>query len=114
MGPRVEIDLNVRVRGTGTYTGLENVYGGPVQPDDYVTVFESETGVEGNGRVTEVDHERRLVYLVVDWASMSEPEGGDAAGLAAFLTSARLSVGGGAATSTNSPMATEAPVACTA
>lgn len=71
---RVEIDLNVRVRGNDTFVGFEDVYG-PLAVGEAVEVFESESGVSGDGRVTQIDGERELVYLSVDWASIRE-EGG--------------------------------------
>lgn len=70
---RVEIDLNVRVRGNWTYTGLEDA-DGPVEVGDIVQVFEPESGLEGHGRVEEVDEARQLIYLSVDWASVREPD----------------------------------------
>lgn len=72
---RVEIDLNVRVRGNWTFTGLEDA-DGPVEVGDIVQVFEPESGLEGHGRVEEVDEARQLIYLSVDWASVREPDDG--------------------------------------
>lgn len=66
---RVEIDLNVRVRGNDTFVGFDDV-SGPVAVGESVEVYESESGVAGEGRVTEIDSERELVYLSVDWASL--------------------------------------------
>jgi len=71
---RVEIDLNVRVRGNWTFTGLEDA-DGPIAVGDVVQVFEPESGIEGPGRVEEVDLHRRLIFLSVDWASLDEPVG---------------------------------------
>jgi len=67
----VEIDLNVRVRGNWTFTGIEDA-DGPVTVGDIVRVVEPESGLEGSGRVEEVDAERRLIFLSVDWASIAE------------------------------------------
>ena len=67
---RVRIDLNVRVRGNGTYAGFEDVYG-PIAVNDLVHVFEPESGFEGEGRVTEIDVAAQLVYLTVDWGALS-------------------------------------------
>jgi hypothetical protein len=63
----VEIDPNVRVRGNATYAGLEDVTG-RIEVGQEVTVRESEAGVLGTGRVTQIDAERQLVYLSVDWS----------------------------------------------
>lgn len=71
MPTRVRIDLNVRVRGNGTYAGLEDV-DGPLAVGDVVQVFEPESGLEGEGCVTEVDQETHLVYLTVDWESLRD------------------------------------------
>ena len=68
---RVEIDLNVRVRGNDTFVGFEDV-SGPIAVGETVEVYESESGVSGEGRVTEIDSERQLIYLSVDWASLKE------------------------------------------
>jgi hypothetical protein len=66
---RVEIDLNVRVRGNGSYAGFEDA-AGPLVVGADVEVFESESGLVGTGRVAEIDPAQELVYLSVDWASM--------------------------------------------
>jgi hypothetical protein len=65
----IEIDLNVRVRGNGTYAGFEDVTGS-LSVGEQVEVFESESSLVGVGRVTEIDPVRQLVYLSVDWASL--------------------------------------------
>jgi hypothetical protein len=68
---RVAIDPNVRVRGNGTYVGFEDV-SGPLVVGDQVEVYEVETSLTGLGRVTEIDSEKELVYLSVDWSSLSD------------------------------------------
>lgn len=68
---RVRIDPNVRVRGNGTYAGFEDV-DGPMAVGELVEVYEAESGITGEGRITEIDGDRQLVYLSVDWASLSE------------------------------------------
>ena len=68
---RVEIDLNVRVRGNDTFVGFDDL-SGPVSVGELVEVYESESGVSGEGRVTEIDGDRELVYLSVDWPSLKE------------------------------------------
>ncbi len=72
MTARVAIDLNVRVRGDQTYAGLEDVQG-TVVVGGHVEVYEPESGLTGPAEVTEVDRERRLVYLAVDWRKLHEP-----------------------------------------
>lgn len=71
MRTRVRIDLNVRVRGNGTYVGFEDVYG-PVAVGDLVHVFEPESHLEGEGRITEIDPAAQIVYLTVDWGSLCD------------------------------------------
>lgn len=68
---RVVIDPNVRVRGNGTYAGFEDVTG-PIALDEPVEVYEPESGLTGEGRVTDIDADRELVYLSVDWSSLTE------------------------------------------
>jgi hypothetical protein len=67
---RVAIDPNIRVRGNATYVGFEDV-SGPIAVNDAVEVYEPESGVAGEGRITEIDGEKELVYLSVDWASLT-------------------------------------------
>lgn len=70
---RVEIDLNVRVRGNWTFSGVDDA-DGPIHVGDFVEVYEGETGACGSGRIEEIDYERGLIYLSVDWASIRLPE----------------------------------------
>jgi len=67
---KVAIDPNVRVRGNDTYTGFEDVTG-PIAVGEVVDVYEPESGVAGEGRVTEIDGNKELVYLSVDWSSLT-------------------------------------------
>jgi hypothetical protein len=69
MSARVQIDPNVRVRGNGTYVGFEDLHGVITQGQE-VAVYEQESGLNGRGRVTEIDIVRRLVYLAIDWPSL--------------------------------------------
>jgi hypothetical protein len=69
---RVAIDLNIRIRGNGTYTGLEDVDGLAVAGEP-VEVYEPESGVSGIGCITEVDAVKRIVFLQVNWASLKAP-----------------------------------------
>lgn len=66
---RVQIDLNVRVRGNGTFAGLDDA-SGPVAVGDVVEVYESESGLAGEGTVTEIDGDRELIFLSLDWAAL--------------------------------------------
>jgi hypothetical protein len=68
---RVAIDPNVRVRGNQTYAGFEDIQG-TVVAGSHVEVYEPESGLTGPAEVTDVDHERRLVYLAVDWGQLRE------------------------------------------
>jgi hypothetical protein len=68
---RITIDPNVRVRGNDTYAGFEDV-NGPVAVGETVEVHEVESDLTGRGRITEIDAERQLVYLSVDWSSLTE------------------------------------------
>ena len=70
MRTRIAIDPNVRVRGNGTYAGFEDVEGLPVVGGP-VEVWEPESGVRGSGLIREIDRNRRLIYLDVDWASLT-------------------------------------------
>lgn len=70
---RISIDLNVRVRGNNTYVGFEQVFG-PVSVGELVEVYEAESGLSGEGRITEIDGERELVFISVDWSALSEKE----------------------------------------
>ena len=67
---RIEIDLNVRIRGNGSFAGFEDVRG-PISVGQEIEVYEQESAVFGRGRVTEIDSERELVYLSVDWGSLA-------------------------------------------
>jgi hypothetical protein len=68
---RIAIDPNIRVRGNGTYAGFEDVTG-PIKPGDEVEVYEPESGLVGQARVTEIDAARELVYLSVEWSSLTD------------------------------------------
>jgi hypothetical protein len=72
MAARVMIDPNIRVRGNQTYAGVEDVEG-TVVAGSHVMVYERESGLTGPAEVTEVDSERQLVYLAVDWDKLREP-----------------------------------------
>jgi hypothetical protein len=69
----VKIDLNVRVRKNLTFSGLEDC-SGPVAAGDLVHVVEPESGIHGDALVSEVDEELQLVYLLVPWGKLIDPE----------------------------------------
>ena len=80
MTSRVKVDLNVRVRGNQTYSGLEDAEG-PLAVGQRVEVHEPESGLVGDGQITEIDTVSQLVYLNVDWASLREDLSFDVEGL---------------------------------
>ena len=74
MTVRILIDLNVRVEGNRTYAGFEHVRGsGVLSTGVSVEVLEEESGLVGQATITDIDPERELVYLEVDWSSLHEP-----------------------------------------
>lgn len=83
MKTRIVIDPNVRVRKNQTFAGFEDVFGIPVV-GGLVEVVEVESGVTGPATVTEIDHDRNLVYLAVEWAALRRPEKATSSGLLAI------------------------------
>lgn len=67
---RVEIDPNVRVRGNQTFSTFEDCDRIPAVGEP-VIVYESEAAIEGPAVVTGLDEGKRLVYLDVDWSSLT-------------------------------------------
>jgi hypothetical protein len=74
----IQIDLNVRVNGNQTYAGFENIIQGslpsPYLGYQFVTVTEIESGLTGPGIVTEMDYDKKIIYLDVDWKQLSIQE----------------------------------------
>jgi hypothetical protein len=73
MSTEIIIDPNVRTAGNRTYAGFEDVRGGFVDdlsPGDAVTAVEEESDVIGEAVVCEVNHEKHLIYLDVDWSTL--------------------------------------------
>lgn len=91
MTVRITIDPNVRVRGNQTYAGFEDVQeagnlgvsrmsraDGPLAAGDKVLAVEAEDGIVTDATVVDVDHERQLVFLAVDWRGWrDDPEATD-------------------------------------
>ncbi|WP_167096869.1 hypothetical protein [Mycobacterium sp. DL592] len=74
MSIEIIIDPNVRVADNRTYSGFEDVLGGFVEdlvPGAPVVVLEEESDVVGNATVYEVDYEKELIYLTVNWSSLA-------------------------------------------
>lgn len=70
MTKEIFIDPNVRVAGNETFSGFEDVVGDLPGEGATVRVREPESNVIGQGLVTRVDRESRLVYLSVEWAGL--------------------------------------------
>lgn len=71
--PRVEIDLNIRVRGNQTYADYNAVTAKRrLILGELVEVYVPETELIGQAEVTELDDDAELVYLKVDWAGIEE------------------------------------------
>jgi hypothetical protein len=66
---RIRIDPNIRVRGNHTLAERHDV-DGPILVGTAVEVYEPEADIVGNGRVVEVDTDRDLIVLAVDWPSL--------------------------------------------
>lgn len=69
MSGRARIDPNVRVRGNQTFVGYEDLEG-VVTLGAPIEVYEQETDAVGRGVVTEIDAERCLVFIAVEWRSL--------------------------------------------
>lgn len=92
---RVAIDPNVRVRGNGTYAGFEDV-DGAISLNEGVVVYEPESGLTGQGRVTDIDADRELIYLSVDWSSLVEeapPQPPATPGFALYISAGQAASG---------------------
>lgn len=71
---RISVDLNVRVHGNQTYAGFEDTEQ-PVHVGEQVLAWEPEDDIVADATVTEVDGQRRLIYLAVDWYSFRQAGG---------------------------------------
>jgi hypothetical protein len=75
MTVEIVIDPNVRVEGQRTYAGFEDIIGGfiyDLRVGDQVTVMEEESDVVGAATIYEIDVDRQLVYLTVEWESLHQ------------------------------------------
>lgn len=70
MSTRIAIDLNVRVNGGQTYAGFEDIEGEMPMKGELVVVYERESNVSGKAEVAEIDVDRQLIYLHVDWSAL--------------------------------------------
>ena len=82
----VEVDLNVRVRGNRTFAGFEDVTPGdatvtrltkasaPVTVGEKVLAVEPEDGICTDATVIDINEEKQLIYLAVDWHGFREME----------------------------------------
>jgi hypothetical protein len=81
--PRIEIDPNVRVRGNKAYAGFEDVQaagqltrtrlrGIPVSAGQRVLAWEPEDDIVTDAVVVDMDEDRQLIYLAVEWGSWRE------------------------------------------
>ena len=69
MKTRIRIDPNMRVRGNHTLAERQDVEG-PVVVGAAVEVYEPEADILGLGRIVEVDADRDLIVIAVDWPSL--------------------------------------------
>lgn len=74
---RVIIDQNIRLsfgdKNDATYSGYEDVIGEELpRPKEHVYVVEIESGLTGHARVLGMDTEKRLLFLDVDWNTLSK------------------------------------------
>jgi hypothetical protein len=63
----VAVDLNVRIGRYGTYSGFEDVQGEMPKQWDFVLAWEREDNIVTNGIITEIDPDRKLIYLTIAW-----------------------------------------------
>lgn len=68
---RIAIDPNVRTEGNRTYAGFGDLFGDvdELHAGDYALAMGEETDVVFDAKVHEINHDRRLIYLIVDWQS---------------------------------------------
>lgn len=71
---RILIDPNVRVMGNQTFSVVPEDADGPVATGDQVLAVWEGTGVTAPATVTDVDEDRHLVYLKVNWGAFGAGE----------------------------------------
>jgi hypothetical protein len=107
MSIEIVIDPNVRTSRNRTYAGFEDVRGGFIDDllnGDAVTVVEEESDVIGEAFVDEINEQKQLIYLNVQWSTLrprpqvqaAVPPTGVWALVRATLTSSPQSLGLGA------------------
>jgi hypothetical protein len=70
----IEINPNLRIDGIYTIVDLdEDIQGDTPRLLDAVEVFESSSGLFGQGWVTSIDEVERTVTLLIDWANLVLP-----------------------------------------
>ncbi|MFB4265288.1 hypothetical protein [Nonomuraea sp. GTA35] len=73
---RVRIDPNIRVGDGFTLADFDDVEddAADLHIREAVTVYEPESGLRGFGSVVEVDQDKRLVTVAVDWPTLLPEE----------------------------------------
>lgn len=66
---RVQIDLNVRLGRTRTFSAFRHCDRIPAVGEP-VVVYEPEAGIEGPAVCSGIDEDKQLVYLDVDWPGL--------------------------------------------
>lgn len=88
MTVRIVIDPNVRVRGNKTYSGFEDIQAagqltrtrscradGLIAVGDKVLALEEEDRIVADAEVVDIDEERQVVYLAVNWGGWRDDDG---------------------------------------
>jgi hypothetical protein len=88
---RIVIDPNVRVENNWTYAGFEDVFGeaDQLRPGDWVTLMGAETDQIWDGKVVDLDFERRIITLAVDWSSNRQDHAPQVVGTVSITTGGR-------------------------
>lgn len=88
---RIEINPNLRIDRDCTIVDLdEDIYGARPRVLETVEVFESVSGLQGRGWVSEIDEEERTLTLIVDWANLDIPRTHSASSPRVGLANLRL------------------------
>lgn len=70
--PNVAVDFNAR--SAGSVRVRQSKASGPLEVGDAVLVYEPDEGLHGLAVVNRVDEERGLLYLDVDWDTVTDAE----------------------------------------